>query len=247
MTTAASLNADPSRAWTEDFLEAVRRVRAASEIFGVIERAALSLGFERCAYGIRMPALSTDPKFILLNNYDAAWRDRYMSANYLAVDPTVQHGIRTLAPVVWSNELFRDTPQMWSEARSFGLKVGWAQSCFDESGHVGMLSLARAHGELTRAELRAHEPYLRCLANVAHVELASALREKRNDVPPVLTAREAQVIKWMALGKTSKETAEILGVTAHTIDFHLRNVIEKMQVPNRTAAVALALSLRLFS
>jgi DNA-binding CsgD family transcriptional regulator len=247
MTAETSTNASPTTAWTQDLLDGIGRMHAAPEIFGVIERAARLLGFEHCAYGVRTPAPFSNPRFVLLSNYDAAWRERYLSANYLASDPTVRHGMRSLVPVVWSNELFHSTPQMWDEARSFGLRVGWAQSCFDGSGHVGMLSLARAHDALTPAELNAHEAYLRCLANVAHMAIADALREDRGDATPVLTAREAEVARWMADGKTSGEVGDILRVSEHTANFHLRNVIMKLQAANRTAAVARAIVLGLLS
>lgn len=56
-----------------------------------------------------------------------------------------------------------------------------------------------------------------------------------------LSLRELESLRWISLGKTSWETAAILGVSEHTVNFHVRNVCSKLQAPNRQAAVAAAL------
>ena len=50
---------------------------------------------------------------------------------------------------------------------------------------------------------------------------------------------------WAALGKTSRQTGDILGLSQHTIDFHVRNACVKLGAGNRRAAVAMALRLGL--
>lgn len=56
-----------------------------------------------------------------------------------------------------------------------------------------------------------------------------------------LTEREIDCMCWAAAGKTSWETAVILGISERTVNFHLRNACSKLQAPNRRAAVAVAL------
>ena len=56
-----------------------------------------------------------------------------------------------------------------------------------------------------------------------------------------LSQREMESLRWISMGKTSWEIATILGVSEHTINFHVRNVCTKLQAPNRQAAVATAL------
>jgi DNA-binding CsgD family transcriptional regulator len=62
--------------------------------------------------------------------------------------------------------------------------------------------------------------------------------------PPVakmLSDRQAACLYWSAAGKTSWETARILGVSESTVNFHLRNACAKLGVRGRRAAVAAAL------
>jgi DNA-binding CsgD family transcriptional regulator len=52
-----------------------------------------------------------------------------------------------------------------------------------------------------------------------------------------LTARERQVLAWVARGKRNPEVAEILWVTPSTVRKHLEDVYAKLGVHTRTAAV----------
>src|SRR6266702_4121957 len=111
----------------EDLLTAVDGMRCDLEVFRKVEAAACSLGFDHCAYGLRVPFPLSNPRTYLLNNYPAAWQARYQEAGYLDIDPTVLHGRRTQAPLIWSDDVFAETVDLWTEARVFGLRVGWAQ------------------------------------------------------------------------------------------------------------------------
>lgn len=58
---------------------------------------------------------------------------------------------------------------------------------------------------------------------------------------PELTQREGEVLTLMAKGFVKKEIADQLGISFHTVDGYLRQVYEKLEVPNKNAAVAEAL------
>lgn len=52
-----------------------------------------------------------------------------------------------------------------------------------------------------------------------------------------LTPREAEVLAWVAQGKTNRETAMILGASTRTVQKHLERVFAKLGVESRTAAI----------
>lgn len=56
-----------------------------------------------------------------------------------------------------------------------------------------------------------------------------------------LTRREAEVLAWVAEGKTNAEIAVILGASGRTIAKHLEHVYRKLGVETRTAAAAVSL------
>jgi DNA-binding NarL/FixJ family response regulator len=56
-----------------------------------------------------------------------------------------------------------------------------------------------------------------------------------------LTVRERQVLRSIAAGKTNKAIAAELSLSERTIDRHVGNILTKLEVPSRAAAVAHAL------
>lgn len=56
-----------------------------------------------------------------------------------------------------------------------------------------------------------------------------------------LTRREAEVLRWLAEGKSNAEIGIILGISGLTAKKHLESVFHKLGVENRTAAVVIAL------
>jgi DNA-binding CsgD family transcriptional regulator len=55
-----------------------------------------------------------------------------------------------------------------------------------------------------------------------------------------LTAREVEVLRLVAAGKTNGQIAAALGISGHTVRRHLQNVFVRLGVPSRAAAAAFA-------
>jgi DNA-binding NarL/FixJ family response regulator len=60
-----------------------------------------------------------------------------------------------------------------------------------------------------------------------------------------LSPREKQILEAMVQGKIKKEIATQLDLSFHTVDTHLRNIYQKLEVNTRTGAVAKALKEKL--
>jgi DNA-binding NarL/FixJ family response regulator len=56
-----------------------------------------------------------------------------------------------------------------------------------------------------------------------------------------ISPREAEVLCWLAQGKSNGEIAGILGMTEHTVKKHLQHIFEKLGVESRHAAAVRAL------
>jgi transcriptional regulator EpsA len=52
-----------------------------------------------------------------------------------------------------------------------------------------------------------------------------------------LSAREAEILKWVGLGKTNPEIGSILDISAFTVKNHMQRVFKKLNVSNRAQAV----------
>lgn len=58
---------------------------------------------------------------------------------------------------------------------------------------------------------------------------------------PQLSERERQVLELLATGKNNKAIGEALGITEHTIRFHITNLITKLGASDRTDALVIAM------
>lgn len=234
--------------WREDLLNALHGAEDAPAVFRAVVGLAQALGFDHCAYGMRQPFPLTQPRTYMVNDYPEPWQRRYMERNYLAVDPTVRHGAVSVAPVLWTDALFEHARDLWDDARAHGLRHGWAQSSRSGQGVMGLVSLSRSEEALTPRELRHNEPRLVWLAQGAHQAFSRVLDADAGRAAGAalsLSAREAEVLRWTADGKTASEVAEILNISERTVNFHIANAVAKLRTPNKAAAVVRAVMLGL--
>ena len=77
---------------------------------------------------------------------------------------------------------------------------------------------------------------------------AALLQQLRGDEPePGLTPRESEVLRQVAAGQTNKSIALKLGISEHTVKFHLGSAMTKLGAASRAEAVAVAIRRGLIS
>jgi DNA-binding NarL/FixJ family response regulator len=76
-------------------------------------------------------------------------------------------------------------------------------------------------------------------AKPLHEDVQRILASRADHAP--LTVRELEVLGLVAQGLTNRQIAHSLGVKEETIKMHVRNIMDKLQVQDRTEAVTLAL------
>jgi LuxR family transcriptional regulator, quorum-sensing system regulator SolR len=225
------------KAWQEEQVQSLLSSASAEDLFQQLTIMAKGLGFDYCAYGIRMPLPISAPKTEMFNNYPVIWQKCYQAQNYLAVDPTVVRGSQSTMPFVWSDELFVTARNLWEDAKAHGLEFGWAQSCRDVQGISGMLTLSRSQENLSGSELLDKTAEMIWLVQLAHFGMARRLIPKLlPEAEVTLSKREIQVLRWTAEGKTSSEVADILRIAERTVNFHITNAVIKLNASNKTAA-----------
>lgn len=74
------------------------------------------------------------------------------------------------------------------------------------------------------------------ISNTQKIPPEQCLQESLN-----ITQREAEVLNWIAQGKSNKDIAEILTLSPRTINKHLEQIYAKLGVENRTSAAATAI------
>jgi two-component system, NarL family, nitrate/nitrite response regulator NarL len=79
------------------------------------------------------------------------------------------------------------------------------------------------------------------LSPEVQVKLAGAIRERNAVERPVLTQRELAILALAAEGCSTREIAMRLNVASATVKTHLQSIYAKLDVPDRTSAVAAAM------
>ncbi len=129
-----------------------------------------------------------------------------------------------------------------------------AVDAFDRYGHV--FEAARSRARLVRALRNAGEPARAEAELTAAMQVARALgarplmtelRSGGNQLPVhnddrsrELTAREQEVLALVAQGRSNRQIADLLYISAKTVSVHVSNILAKLDAAGRTEAVAVA-------
>lgn len=94
--------------------------------------------------------------------------------------------------------------------------------------------------ETARLEARAARQVFARAGSTAEVRRADELLGDEASLPARLTAREVEVLRLVAAGKTNRDIAAELVLSPHTVARHLNNIFTKLGVSSRSAATAFA-------
>jgi len=93
-------------------------------------------------------------------------------------------------------------------------------------------------------QLREAEQLARRLGMTRLVVDTEALLHARDGgvtFPDDLTAREVEVLRLLAIGRTNKDVSLVLAISLNTVATHVRNILNKTQCANRTEAATYAI------
>ncbi len=103
-----------------------------------------------------------------------------------------------------------------------------------EAGAQGYVVKGLVREELLETIPSVHAGKRRLPAAVAQ-KLTEHMADER------ISSRELEVLSLMAAGKRNKEIADELSIAEDTVKMHVRNILSKLQVSDRTEAVTIAL------
>jgi len=230
-------------------IEAIQRQDESGAILDIMFSAIGQYGFERFIIsGLPDRGLDVRP-FVLLSGWSDEWYDRYTSLGYVHLDPVARHCFSTTLPFDWSEAPYdpqSDLParRVMEEARDFGMDDGLCVPVHMEGGMQGVVSLVGRTRHLDdKARLELH-----MLALYAHGRLRFLNTAAREALPRrAITPREAEVLKWAALGKTASEIADITGLSTRTVNQHCENARRRLGTNNRLHTVVEAIRHKLIT
>jgi DNA-binding NarL/FixJ family response regulator len=76
---------------------------------------------------------------------------------------------------------------------------------------------------------------------IADIDALLHARDGSVTYPDDLTAREVEVLRLLAIGRTNKDVSLVLAISLNTVATHVRNILNKTQCANRTEAATYAI------
>jgi DNA-binding NarL/FixJ family response regulator len=160
-----------------------------------------------------------------------------------ALDSTGQN----LCAVSHSGELRWATPQVnqylerlrpggWDQLQLAEPLSQWLRHSPPEGGHLLVTAVGAALKWVLVGRAGGEEYLLRLI----HEDQAGECGQLK--LRFAITSREAEVLLWVAKGKTNREVAQILDLSPRTVNKHLEQLFKKIGVENRTSAATLAMS-----
>jgi len=204
------------------------------------------LEYDFILYSIQTSSSFKESSINYLGNFPSKWIQLYEEKDYSSIDPVVKHCISSNTPICWYDFYnHKDTivNNFLNEASQFGLLGGVSIGFRINSGEVGILSLSKK-------EILKEEDSSYCLAVMCMTSLQPYIHNalkiiSGKDKDLSLTKRELECLTWIAEGKTSGEISSILKISENTVIFHIKNIMEKLEVSNRTQAISKAILLGL--
>jgi LuxR family quorum-sensing transcriptional regulator LasR len=201
------------------------------------------LGFDHYLYEGRFKIGNARYVEHIATNYSAAWRERYVQQGFIHVDPTFAYARSSLCPLVWNPRMYatQDQQAFWQEAQAHGLAAGVTLPIHSRNGDFARVNLSLSRGDdAARDQVCSKLKWGALLAALTHEAMGRVVRANSVTSAPKLSKREAEVLQWIAEGKSNWDISRLVGISEHGVSHHVRNLLLKFDVASRHLAVAKA-------
>ncbi len=171
----------------------------------------------------------------ICTHYPNNWVQHYLQHDYGSVDPVHRVAFTHCVPYRWSDitVLNRAERRVLGEASDAGLSNGLSIPIHEPAGDVLLVNLS---GPRSRACTILDVRLANLISVLFHQEL-ERLRHVPDRGPALhLTPRQRECLHWVAEGKTSWEISVILGISHHTVAYHIAEAMKTLNVHSRTKA-----------
>jgi len=216
----------------EDFLVESRNANSVNSLFALCSEMLTNLGFDQLLYAVfrenKRTAEDIDPSLV---NHDIlkGWLEHYRQNDYLEVDKTT-HLLRS-SPGIYN----------WGAIRErCDLSLLQKRIMNEATQSVRGFMLAST-SEVSESPSQCQLDTLLAVSNHFSNCFVSIVLPETNSYLVTLSMKELEVLKWLATGMTRYEIADKMTVSAHTVDYHSRNIMRKLDVKNMTAALGMSI------
>ncbi|WP_197524427.1 helix-turn-helix transcriptional regulator [Novosphingobium resinovorum] len=229
-----------------DSLRAIHAARSLELLAGNVAIATTQMGFTHYAITHHVDGPARRMRAIRLNNYPPAWVEHYDRHHLYTLDPVHRLSHLINEGFVWSElaeriDLSHADHAFMTLAAHYGIADGFTIPVTihgETGGSVTFINPPRREiTDLTK--IMAHA--IGEAAFAAARRLCTPRGQRMRPPSARLTQREREVTHLVALGKTNREMAMLMGTSEETPAKHVNNCFEKLEVNKRTLLVSRAL------
>jgi DNA-binding CsgD family transcriptional regulator len=223
------------------------QARSLSEVHAHLNLVIASLGLSSWFLQVEDCRTLGHPQRYTFSNHPLA---RSGAAEVFGADATPEFAAQVwqLSDALMASGLPPGLPLVWPHGCRCPLGSGFSLVSIKPTSKA-ILGLARANNpdESPRAFMARQlgNDFAPFVALVHHVILPILARRFVSSQVQSLSDRELECLHWAARGKTASETAMLLHISEHTVNFHIQRVSLKLNASNRSHAVGIAVAMGL--
>jgi len=179
-------------------------------------------------------------------SFPEEWLHEYMSKNYLQVDSVIRDNFTTYEVQHWSlgKKRLHRRKDITSLCMDFGMRECYTHGIRPQAPGNNSSMFCFSGSSIIKSKRTTN--ILEFVIPHLHLALSQVFSKKNLAIKNViLSVREKEVLEWLKHGKSSWDISVILGISKRTVDFHVYNILQKLEATNRPQAVAIAIRLGL--
>ncbi len=230
------------------FLHEVTFAESIETVWTALTSAMGTFGFDRLIYGFTRfrtgQSLGDPDDLLILTNHDRSYTDRFIGDRLYLHAPMVRWAAENTGACSWrwirehADHLTPAEQRVAEFNRQMGVVAGYSISFPGLSqrskGALALTSRAEMNQDETDAVWKQHGELLLQMATVAHLKIITL---PYTGARRPLTDRQREALEWVGDGKTTQDIATIMGLTAATVEKHLRLAREALDVETTAQAV----------
>ncbi len=241
----------------EDFIESSNKLTQHSSLVCLYTEILKKLGFDSVVYSFLTDHRASYQKagHGVISNYPEDWMNHYLANDYFATDPAVIYGQTTTRAFTWDFVLndpltIKKDKYILKEAEDAGLQDGVIIPLHSARGELAGVGLART--EKTEIADKNTLSLLQAITEQFHFcycQIGSQLG-RTLDVPKPqkkLTLKQKEVLELLAIDKTANEIAMLMNITENTVNYHIKEIYDRLETNSRILTVVKAIRLGLLS
>lgn len=233
-----------------EYLEKLTNAQSIEELWTIHCAKMADYGFDRLLYGFTRYRTATslgDPEdFVILTNHQQEYRDAFLGKGLYFHAPMVKWALenegacswRILAEMTASGAITESERRVIEFNRSMNVTAGYSISFKSISPRTkGAIALTARPGlsqDSVDAMWAENGRDIVIMNNVAHLKI---LTLPYSGPTRELTRRQREALHWVGDGKTTQDIALLMGLTAATVEKHLRLARETLNVETTAQAV----------